>query len=580
MTTLVSIVVDLKGGFGNQIFQIAAALAVKRVLKKEAPISTEPVYVYLVRAKTNKHNKLGYDYTRFCTEEEDQEVVAVDHRDEVGAYDEEVLINYGFQPWDPQTVYQSVINCFSAEGEKKSKKVQVYVDGYFQYLGAIKEVIPEIQRAILKKLPISAVREAYGLVDTPEMDEKRAFVHVRRGDYCNHPDFHYLQNAEYYVPALQTLYKENPGVKDIIILSDDPEWCKTQSFFQEENNGERNMFLVRDADEMRCFAIMTTCKGGAVICNSTFSWWGALFSETPVVFYPPRWIGMQIHDLFPPFWTKVEPVQEVMIPIVLKKKKEDRRWKEKTMCIVFVCEDGEEYNAFKNACSHLRNEGQYDGDIVVMTFEEECKPEDQMFMEKNEVHSVRFPEFHLPSSIQKLREGMKEVETDPKKCGWNKLSLFSTYFRQWESVAYMDCRIKIHGEVSPVLELCRPHKLMAHRDAFPTFEWRLRKEFDMDYFSNKTVEPSILSLLETRNYFQIPFLLFDTSVIKDDTMVKLYKTLLEYPNTKTVQGILNLYFLSREDSYNPLPIQSMSGNYYFYDNFRRFPNKPYLITAN
>jgi hypothetical protein len=45
--------------------------------------------------------------------------------------------------------------------------------------------------------------------------------------------------------------------------------------------------------------------GGAIIANSTFSWWAAILSDTPYVVYPKKWIAQNIENLFPSNWISI-----------------------------------------------------------------------------------------------------------------------------------------------------------------------------------------------------------------------------------------------------------------------------------
>jgi hypothetical protein len=63
--------------------------------------------------------------------------------------------------------------------------------------------------------------------------------------------------------------------------------------------------FIEEPDEYHALSMMIQCQGGAVIANSTFSWWGAIlgshYSKSPVV-YPLKWCGEETVILFPQEW--------------------------------------------------------------------------------------------------------------------------------------------------------------------------------------------------------------------------------------------------------------------------------------
>ena len=62
------------------------------------------------------------------------------------------------------------------------------------------------------------------------LPEEKIFMHVRRGDYVNHPDQHPALPVSYYEEAYKKF--DNPTV---LVFSDDLEWVKQQEFFQGDN---------------------------------------------------------------------------------------------------------------------------------------------------------------------------------------------------------------------------------------------------------------------------------------------------------------------------------------------------------
>ena len=107
--------------------------------------------------------------------------------------------------------------------------------------------------------------------------KKTIGVGIRRGDFVGHGDFFQIP-INWYEEAIE---KNFPDAKDhnIIIFSDDIEWCKEHFkdkgyFFAEPNNTHTHAdnFKHYHNDPMEQFILGTLCDnfvGG----NSTFSWW-------------------------------------------------------------------------------------------------------------------------------------------------------------------------------------------------------------------------------------------------------------------------------------------------------------------
>ena len=151
------------------------------------------------------------------------------------------------------------------------------------------------------------------------LPEEKIFMHVRRGDYVNHPDQHPALPVSYYEEAYKKF--DDPTV---LVFSDDLEWVKQQEFFQGDN------FLISEFDvrydhlsdnidgqgnslvPFYDLYMMTQCNG-AVIANSSMSWWGAWLQKNttlPIV-GPTPWFGktalenIDPKDLIPDDWTQL-----------------------------------------------------------------------------------------------------------------------------------------------------------------------------------------------------------------------------------------------------------------------------------
>ena len=258
-----------KGGLGNQMFQVAAAIVYSIETGRDILLPKEMPHI---------HNRFKQDYadTVFSfikTRIEsviDGNAIEVLKRNGWNAHPGEP----GFEVWKPET---------GAEGN-------IILHGYFQSYPPLMSHEKTIRSFFLEGLlPLNIKKDVVG-------------IHVRRGDYLKPPysDVHFIQGAEYYEAAIEAA-KKNLDVTQYHIFSDDIEWCKGQSFF----SSLPNVQFVDEPDECSCLARMVECHGGFICGNSTFSWWAAFLGAHGVgapCIAPSRWFkGADIH-LFPNTW--------------------------------------------------------------------------------------------------------------------------------------------------------------------------------------------------------------------------------------------------------------------------------------
>lgn len=140
--------------------------------------------------------------------------------------------------------------------------------------------------------------------------QKTWFLHVRLGDYKILPH-HQIPILPYYSECLNQVQK---GSK-VILCSDEPQLCAQWVEAQCKGRGLEFDVCTED-NELATLFVMANCFGGAIVANSTFSWWGAYFcylrlseQEKKVykAFYPDKW-GQGLPpavDVVPPFGTAV-----------------------------------------------------------------------------------------------------------------------------------------------------------------------------------------------------------------------------------------------------------------------------------
>ena len=103
------------------------------------------------------------------------------------------------------------------------------------------------------------------------------FVHIRLGDFLV-LEHHQINIVKYYATALQQI----PDDCEILLYSDDPESVKNLITLPHT--------IVDEKDEIISLYIMSNCLKGAIVANSTFSYWGAYLahenSKDHVAYYP------------------------------------------------------------------------------------------------------------------------------------------------------------------------------------------------------------------------------------------------------------------------------------------------------
>jgi hypothetical protein len=282
----------LQGGLGNQLFQYAGALALKRAIPG--------VKLWLTPVSENKHS--GRDYRSiFYTEG-----IALEGKEGEPRQEDPYFVWWPSDPfftWSPDDLARTAEAVAKIEGGPGP--LPLFLRAYFQHLPPIREsVAPFVRHVVLKKLGEQRIYlcKKYGIEDPRGV----AFVHVRRGDFLTLPaDEFWVQEDDYYRKGLQTLKsKAITPLKKIFLLSDDPEWCAAQNWVEEEDILE----VVDEPDEIGALSLMSLCHGGAVIANSTFSWWGAWIGPEAAgatVVYPSRWYKDAEPDLFPAGWIRV-----------------------------------------------------------------------------------------------------------------------------------------------------------------------------------------------------------------------------------------------------------------------------------
>lgn len=250
---------SLKGGLGNQMFQIAATYSLAIDNNDSAIFDLDKCYTPL-QGKTSNHYK-GSIFKNLETSSDIQ----------FENFYKEISFNYSKIPYSKNLL----------------------IDGYFQdenYFAHNSEKVKD-----LFHLDNSIKNKIIDNFSTPL--ESCVSVHVRRGDYLLFPEIHPICDVNYYLEAMNYF---KPDTK-FIFISDDINWVK--------NTFRNNNYLYADfKDEIFDLILMTLC-GSNIIANSTFSWWGAYLNKNKnkKILCPPVWFGPEgpKENIIPSNWLKI-----------------------------------------------------------------------------------------------------------------------------------------------------------------------------------------------------------------------------------------------------------------------------------
>lgn len=275
------IIVRLRGGLGNQLFQFAAAhsLAVHNGVVLKADL-----YTY------TKHPLRKYELHNFninLLEAGRGEVHEFTGKNFLERYLNKKS-NYFYSPKVfAQPHYHFYEDFFSLP-------VPLYLSGYWQSEKYFSNVASEIRKMVT---PVKPLDQQNADIVSRARESNSVAIHIRRSDYTK-PGFFTPVNLDYYSRALDIINKKIASPQ-FYIFSDDIDWSRQQfahlsnATFVDHNKG---------ADSYKDLLVMSACRN-QVIANSTFSWWAAWLNDfkDKMVIAPQTWF----HNTY---LTKKEPV--------------------------------------------------------------------------------------------------------------------------------------------------------------------------------------------------------------------------------------------------------------------------------
>jgi hypothetical protein len=202
----------------------------------------------------------------------------------------------------------------------------------------------------------------------------------------------------------------------------------------------------------------------------------------------------------------------------------------------------------------IRTIGDYKGIIVCIGGSDWCQSDIQDFIDKDKNIVVEsFPDLDYNSLIEyRKRKNSYEYNTShiQKPFQNHKIYLFHPRMKKYKKIFYIDIGMQIYKPLQPFLDLDCTNCLLAHSDAYPyKNSWSILNQFAIR--SDHQLAYQLINEFPeiNRDYFQTTTMIYDTSIIKDNTFEKLVELLFKYPFSITNdQAIIALWFEPIDES--------------------------------
>ena len=272
------VLVQLRGGLGNQMFQYAFARNLAKENNTELIIdsitnfSVRGLYIprpyFLGNFNINKKNITKNELN--------------------WAKNIRIWQRIGIAPkWEH--LYENKFDEFQEVTFKKYNR-NIYVIGFWQNVQYFSSI-----SAILKK-EFTINKKWIDNYQEPVSSLNSVAIHIRRGDYISNAEFQSsyvnLNETDYYNNAIKIIKQKikNPVY---FIFSDDIEWA-----IKHFKVDKSEIYFIQNTESpLHDFSLMAQCKH-QIIANSTFSWWAAWLNNNPekIVICPNKWFVNNWND--------------------------------------------------------------------------------------------------------------------------------------------------------------------------------------------------------------------------------------------------------------------------------------------
>lgn len=297
-------IVNVIGGLGNQMFQYAFALALKKA-NPEEPVYLDTShfnYLFIKKYKTsNLHN--GFELRRLFPNVAIRNARVWDLV-KTSYYVPNYMLSRVVRKLLPvrKTEYVAPIDeSQTFRPELLTKSGDVYYEGYWQAAGYFNDCKEELREAFAHPVP-----NEYNARLIEEIKGSHSVgIHIRRGNYLLLPRYVGVCEMDYYRKAIARIKEENKDYH-FFIFSNDYQWCVDNILPLLE--GMKVTFVTGNTGGNSCWDmfLMTYCRD-LIIANSSFSWWGAFLNKNvDRVIAPYPWMnGRDTTGVYESKWIKL-----------------------------------------------------------------------------------------------------------------------------------------------------------------------------------------------------------------------------------------------------------------------------------
>jgi len=295
------IIVRIKGGLGNQLFQYALARSIS--IRHRIPFKLDVHSGFMQDHRGRKYGLCHFNIIENVASSSECDRIYPGRGMKQKWFH---LIQRRGVPFSRRILVEERVRHFDPAVLRRSYDRHVVLDGFWQtekYFSHIRQVL---QKELTIKYNITGLnRDILKEIRSTES----VCIHVRRGDNANKPDSiikYGTPGLSYYIHAIEFMASRirNPR---FFIFSDDPNWTEKNI-----KPSYRHHYIIHNGDDKNFedFRLMQNCKH-FIISNSTFGWWPAWLGSDPgkIVVAPDPWYrnpSFFNRDLIPDRWHQME----------------------------------------------------------------------------------------------------------------------------------------------------------------------------------------------------------------------------------------------------------------------------------